>query len=241
MFKYLAVCLVTAVLISGCSGMGQKGEDAPDSGRPHRPMGQACDAAGDCPSSLECRTDPETRIADGQCTARCVNTAECQARDSRTLCIRAGICVSGCIEDDECPARTRCNKEGWCERPSTVEPHGTCLGTATLCTLLSETQCLASATCVTSGSCADTAAACESVSEMQRCLAQPGCNWSDHACSGKEHPCTTTSSKYDCVDRAGCTWSPTCSGTPPTCARVSPDLCELTPGCALMLPPPSRW
>jgi hypothetical protein len=241
MFKCLAVCLVTAVLISGCSGAEKTRGDAPDAGRPHRPMGQACDASGDCPSSLECRTDPETRIADGQCTARCVNTTECQARDSRTLCIAAGICVSGCIEDDECPARTRCNKEGWCERPSTAEPHGTCVGTATPCALLSETQCLASNACLTSGNCTGTAAACESLTKIQGCIAQPGCNWSDDACSGKEEPCSTTSPKYDCLDRGGCNWSPTFSGTPPPCEQISPGLCELTPGCAPIPPPPTRW
>src|SRR5262245_22811123 len=106
--------------------------------------------------------------------------------------VTSGGCLFG-IGDDDGPSESKQSKS---KRKSAG---GTCVGTPTPCSLLSDSQ----------------------------CNWQSNCSRSQASCSGNAHPCETHGAEY-CERHPGCSWQTTCAvrlDAPPTCANCVAEKC----------------
>jgi hypothetical protein len=107
-----------------------------------------------------------------------------------------------------------------------------CTGTATPCSVLSDTQCTRALGCSMKGTCGGSATICGFIFNQYECLTQQGCFWNSQSkCDGFSWTCDTFTGSTSCAGQQGCSWSQACGGTPTPCSLISVANCPTQPGC----------
>lgn len=108
-----------------------------------------------------------------------------------------------------------------------------CVGSATSCALLLDSECTHAAGCSSQGSCQGYARSCSS--KYSSCGLQLGCRYpsGSGACEGSAWPCSAFSASGECAAQEGCSWKQACGGVAHACSTLSATTCASQPGCRL--------
>lgn len=205
---HLALVLLVAVSVAGCSGDADDGGASDDSSRGESlGVGARCETSNDCAEDLYCHEDLELGVAHGLCTSRCLSQDDCPRL---TTCIGAGVCVVECVSNSDCPDGAVCNDSEWCERPA-GDPGGlVCAGPPRRCSDRDFFDCERAEGCTFAG-----------------CVGTP------IRCSVAPCACENSLSRSTCEGIAGCVWGGGCSGTTNQCSDFSADSCIFEFDCNL--------
>ena len=220
----------------GVGAAGHGGSGGTSTQPPSMGVGAPCSQSADCASPLSCHFDTEDYIADMQCTVPCTADSTCtNLFGSSSFCIGANVCVRKCSTDLDCAAKTHCNLSGWCERSGQGSGVPYCGGSATPCSLLSSSQCIAAEGCVDDSACTGIATGCYSLFDSYSCSSQQGCYWSTYSnsCSGSAFPCSLSAGSLSCAFQQGCFWTGGCTGVATSCSSEPVSLCTSQPGCTV--------
>lgn len=219
------------------SGSGGSGGGTAESGAPaNGSVGSPCASSTDCNTGLTCHIDTTDYIAHEQCSASCDSDEQCTSMfGTQTFCIGAHICVQACRDNADCPAKTICTSNRWCERSGPGSGVPTCGGSATPCSILTDSQCSSALGCSSNSGCQGLSTSCYSLFSSFECTSQEGCYWDStgSTCSGSAESCDLFFGSGSCALQTGCTWHGGCSGSPLPCSELTASLCTQTPGCSL--------